>query len=364
MRIRTLSRYILTQYLGNLLLGLLIFTFVLLLDRFFELVDLLVHKGAGLGLTLKLLMTLLPTSLSLTLPMSNLLAALLTFGHLSETNEITAARASGVATWDIIFTPLVAAALSVLFLVPFNTHWAPHAQSGFRKIYVQLLQRNPLVRIEEKTFADIGEYHVYVEKKSWRKPPLRGLTIYKTPAGRPPLRIYARRGEAKVDAERGVWFVLENGHIQEINPTSTRRWFYTTFRVYELFIPFENTAQASTRGIQEMDNGELARAAGVLRAKGLPYPLYTCERQLRIALAVTPLLFVLLGIPLALRVRRGGRSIGFGLSFGVVLIYYVLLMGGVGLAQRGALPVTPLVWFANGVITAVSLWLGWRMLKQ
>ena len=113
-----------------------------------------------------------------------------------------------------------------------------------------------------------------------------------------------------------------------------------------------------------MDNGELARAAGVLRAKGLPYPLYTCERQLRIALAVTPLLFVLLGIPLALRVRRGGRSIGFGLSFGVVLIYYVLLMGGVGLAQRGALPVTPLVWFANGVITAVSLWLGWRMLKQ
>src|SRR3989344_3134579 len=129
MRIRTLWRYILTQYLGNLLLGLLIFTFVLLLDRFFELVDLLVHKGAGLGLTLKLLMTLLPTSLSLTLPMSNLLAALLTFGHLSETNEITAARASGVATWDIIFTPLVAAALSVLFLVPFNTHWAPHAQS-------------------------------------------------------------------------------------------------------------------------------------------------------------------------------------------------------------------------------------------
>jgi len=98
MRIRTLSRYILTQYLGNLLLGLLIFTFVLLLDRFFELVDLLVHKGAGLGLTLKLLMTLLPTSLSLTLPMSNLLAALLTFGHLSETNEITAARASGVAS--------------------------------------------------------------------------------------------------------------------------------------------------------------------------------------------------------------------------------------------------------------------------
>ena len=81
-----------------LFLGLAIFTFVLLLDRLFELVDLLVNKGAGILLTLKLLGLLLPTSLSLTLPMSNLLAALLTFGHLSETNEITAARASGIAT--------------------------------------------------------------------------------------------------------------------------------------------------------------------------------------------------------------------------------------------------------------------------
>ncbi len=115
-----------------MVLGLLIFTFVLLLDRLFELVDLLINKGAGFSLILRLLGLLLPTSLSLTLPMSNLLAALLTFGHLSETNEITAARASGVATWDFAWTPLAAAALSVLFLVPFNTQWDPHANSLFR----------------------------------------------------------------------------------------------------------------------------------------------------------------------------------------------------------------------------------------
>src|SRR5689334_13502611 len=144
-KFRILSRYILSQYLANLGLGLLIFTFVLVLDKLFELVDLLINKGAGLVLTFKMLALLLPTSLTLTLPMSNLLAALLTFGHLSETNEITAARPSGIATWDFIWTPIVVAALSVLFLVPFNTQWAPHAQSQFRRIYVQLLQRNPLV---------------------------------------------------------------------------------------------------------------------------------------------------------------------------------------------------------------------------
>src|SRR5580765_4906367 len=125
MRLRLLSRYILRQYLANLLLGLLVFTFVLLLDKLFELVDLLVNKGAGLVLTGKMLLLLLPTSLSLTLPISNLLAALLTYGQLSETNEITAARASGIATWTLGWAPVATAALSVLFLLPFNSLWAP-----------------------------------------------------------------------------------------------------------------------------------------------------------------------------------------------------------------------------------------------
>src|SRR6185295_17645672 len=117
MRIKVLSRYVLTQYLANLGLGLMIFTFVLILDKLFELADLLINKGAGLVLTLKMLGLLLPTSLSLTLPMSNLLAALLTFGSLSETNEITAARASGIASWDFSWTPLVVALFSTLFLL-------------------------------------------------------------------------------------------------------------------------------------------------------------------------------------------------------------------------------------------------------
>src|SRR5205823_9784228 len=129
-----------------------------------------------------------------------------------------------------------------------------------------------------------------------------------------------------------------------------QRWFYTTFKTYEFFIPFEGQKQSAARAIQEMDNKELAREAAALRAKGLPYPLYTSEMQLRIALAVTPLLFVLLGIPLALRVRRGGRSTGFGLSLGILVLYYVLVMSGISVAQRGSVPAAPAAWFANFII--------------
>src|SRR5437763_279745 len=120
---RILSRYILKEFLSNVILGLLIFTFVLLLDKLFELADLLLNKGVGIGLTLKLLFLLLPSSLSLTLPMSVLLGALLTFGRLSENSEITAVRASGLSAWSYVKMPLVAALGAVFFLVPFNTIW-------------------------------------------------------------------------------------------------------------------------------------------------------------------------------------------------------------------------------------------------
>src|SRR5438105_5676851 len=124
---RILSRYILKEFLGNLLLGLLIFTFVLLLDHLFELADLLLNKGVGIWLTLELLFLLLPSSLTLTLPMSTLLGTLLTFGRLSENNEITAIRASGLPAWNYVKAPLCAALVISLFLIPFNALLAPHA---------------------------------------------------------------------------------------------------------------------------------------------------------------------------------------------------------------------------------------------
>src|SRR5882724_12298920 len=120
---RILSRYILKEFLANLFLGLVIFTFVMLFDHLFELADLLINKGVGFWLTLELLFLLLPSSLSLTLPMSSLLAALLTFGRLSENNEITAVRASGLSAWNYVKTPLFASCFIVLFLIPFNTIW-------------------------------------------------------------------------------------------------------------------------------------------------------------------------------------------------------------------------------------------------
>jgi lipopolysaccharide export system permease protein len=361
---KILSRYILLEFLGNLLLGLMIFTFVLLLNHLFELADLLLNKGVGIGLTLNLLLLLLPSSFTLTIPMSTLLAVLLTFGRLSENNEITAVRASGLATWNYAKTPLVVALLTVFFLIPFNTLWAPRAHTAFRQLYVKVLKRNPLVRIEEKTFVQIGEYHLFVERKDRKTKAMRGITIYKLPSDGAPLRVFAERGTATVDTSKGMTFYLQDGLIEQVDAADPTKWIFTEFKEYQLFIPLVSPQVGSERALEEMDNRELASEVRQLKEKHLPYPILSCQMNLRWALAVSPLLFTLLGIPLAIRVQRGGRSIGFALSLVIMVIYYILVMGGTGAGQRGLWPPWLAVWLGNYALLASASVFYWRFTQK
>lgn len=360
---RVLSRYILKEFLSNAILGLIIFTFVLMLDHLFEIVDLLINKGVGLGLTGQLLFYLLPSSFTLTLPVSILLACLLTYGRLSENNEITAVRASGLAAWSYVKMPIISAIMVTLFLIPFNTKWAPHAHASFRKLYVQVLKKNPLVRIEEKTFVEIGEYRLYVERKEKNSKMMRGVTIYKMPSGSENLRIFAQKGSASYQENRGITLLLNNGRIEQLDAADPTRWINTEFRDYQFFIPLEGSKSISEREIEEMDNKELRAEIKSLQRNGSSHLAQSCHLHLRWALAITPVLFAALGIPLAIRLHRGGRSIGFGLSLLIMVIYYVMIMGGMGIGQRGTWPPWLAVWLANVVLLVASAGIYRRMTR-
>jgi lipopolysaccharide export LptBFGC system permease protein LptF len=116
----------------------------------------------------------------------------------------------------------------------------------------------------------------------------------------------------------------------------------------------------SERALEEMDDHELNAEIQRLKSKNLPFPVLSCQIHLRWALAVTPLLFAALGIPLAIRLHRGGRSIGFGLSLLIVVLYYVMVMGGTGIAQRGLWPPWLAVWLGDIVLFASATGFYWR----
>src|SRR5215475_12682249 len=98
---KIVHRYIFAEILVPFLLGLSIFTFVLLLARLLKLIELVVNRVIPATQVLGIFIYLLPAFLELTVPMAMLLAILVAFGRLSTDTEITAFRASGLSLYQL-----------------------------------------------------------------------------------------------------------------------------------------------------------------------------------------------------------------------------------------------------------------------
>ena len=110
---RILERYVLREHLFPFLLGFSVVIFLLTLDFMFDLVDLAIGKGIGVGVVLELFILSLGYMVALAFPCAVLIACLATFGRLSQDNEISAMRANGVNLLRIIGAPLLTALLAI-----------------------------------------------------------------------------------------------------------------------------------------------------------------------------------------------------------------------------------------------------------
>ena len=125
---RILSLYIIREISSLFLLGIVIFTLVLLMGRLITLTDLVVSHGVPLTDVCRMILYLVPSFLVFTIPMATLLAVLLAFGRFSADNEIVVIKASGISLIQImppvIFCALIAALLSLY--CRFTVAWRQH----------------------------------------------------------------------------------------------------------------------------------------------------------------------------------------------------------------------------------------------
>ncbi|MBM3334500.1 LptF/LptG family permease, partial [Candidatus Sumerlaeota bacterium] len=120
-----LQRYVLGELVSPMLMGLAVFTFVLLATHLFRLMDLLLTRGVPLWLFAEFFWTLLPPMLILTIPMAVLVGILLGVGRLAADNEIMAMRTSGVHLLKVFGPVLLAACILTVALGQASREWAP-----------------------------------------------------------------------------------------------------------------------------------------------------------------------------------------------------------------------------------------------
>lgn len=347
-----LARYLTGQFLPPFFLGLSIFSGVLLLDKLFDLIDLLINKGVPLWTSAKMLGLFFPTILSLSVPMSLLLACLLTFGRLSEDNEILALRASGLSFRQIFWPPLALAAAVSFLLIPFNTHLTPSAMNEFRSLYHRIATTDPLIQIEPRRFLRVQNVRLFATEVSKDRHQLSGVWIQRLFSGYSQ-RIYAEKGTAEV-TNRRLSLRLEAGQIERFPRGNGTEFSHVDFERYTVNVPFQGALNARDRGWREYTTPGLRKEILRREKRRQSASDLEAELHLRYALAFAPLALALVGVPLGLTLERGGRGVGFGASLGVLFVYYLLLVMGLNVAEKGKWPALPALWTANAAALAVG----------
>ncbi|MBI3012505.1 MAG: LptF/LptG family permease [Elusimicrobia bacterium] len=359
-----LHRYVLTELLSPFGVGLFAFTFVLILHYLFLMMDLFLNRGVGLLIVLKMVALVFPMFLPLSLPMAALLAALIAYGRLSEDGELTALRSSGCSLFHYGFPSILFGLFLSLLLVFFNLAVAPRSHQAFKDLYYSVIQRNPISLFAPKVLNHFGEYKVIVDKMDRKKRKLEGIGIYKMNPEGTPTRILAPEGILDSNAEDGITLELRNGSVHQPSAEKGNEYTITKFNRLAIRIPSRQEGMERKVTPREMSWSELKQKIRESEeSRQNPAPWQT-ENHLRIAVAFAPLFFVLLGVGLGIRFKRGSKAVGIGMSLIVILVYYGGLMLAVPISSQGTLPPILLTWFPNAVMLLAGAHLVWKVSRQ
>ena len=162
---RILNLYILREISLPFIMVIFVLTFVLLMGRILQLMDLLVNKGIGFLDISKFIVLLMPSFLMFTIPMSLLVAILIGLGRLSGDNEITEMKASGISLYQLSRPIAVAAVIAFILTSIITLFLVPQSNYATKIHLYNVSKQKASIGIREKVFVDYFKgLLIYAEK--------------------------------------------------------------------------------------------------------------------------------------------------------------------------------------------------------
>lgn len=352
------TRYVLLQFLSHVIISLMLFIFVLLLDRLFLIVNLIINKGLSIFSALSLIMYSLPTLIVISMPMGILSAGIITFGKMASDGEVTVLRTSGNTLSPMVSPVIIITLFLSLFMIPFNYNLAPLSQYKFRKEFFRIALKNPALRLEESTLIEIKPYTLLCLKIDHKKNYLQEVIIYKDSINNEPaFTITAKEGFWHINKQNELILQLANGSIRYQPKDSPSRLSNMFFKNHTIVLQSHKHIKKTRKNITSMTAKELKEQINDLQVKKLPVYKLKTRFYLRGALAGAIPVLLLIGIPLGIQAENKGKTVGIGLSLLVIGIYYFLMVAGIKLAYSRFLPPLAGVWLPNIIVGITGLYI-------
>jgi lipopolysaccharide export system permease protein len=213
-----IARYISRQLVRPFLLGVFVITFLLTMDFLFDYLDLFLNKGVALFTVLRLFFLGLGWMLAMSVPCGVLVGVLMTYGHLSQDNEIIAMRASGISAFQAMKPALAAGVFIAVLLTLFNNYVLPNMNHSFANLMLAINKAKPTAEIQEGTFINnFDGYSLFIGNLDDKSGRMQDVLIYDfSRKARNPRTILAKRGHLEFNDTRGeLTLHLEDGEMHE-----------------------------------------------------------------------------------------------------------------------------------------------------
>ena len=215
---KIIDKYMLKSYLIKLISVFGICLFIFIIQTFWLFIDELAGKGLDIIIIGQFLVYYSPKLIPLVLPLSVLLASLMTFGTLSENYEFAAMKSTGISLQRALLGLSIFHILLGIGTFYFSNHVIPYGELKSYNLRKNLAKLKPTLAIREGIFNEIGQYNIKVEKKYGDNNRfLKNVIIHEyTPDKKNNIVIKADRGEMKNEpTDPNLKLVLYNGNRYE-----------------------------------------------------------------------------------------------------------------------------------------------------
>jgi len=361
---RILTRYILREVVSHALIGAAVFTFVLFTRDLGRILELVVRNSAPLPSVAQIFFFTVPVALTYTIPMGVLVGILIGLSRLSADSEITAMRASGLGVWAFLRVISIFVVVAWLLALGNSVYLAPRSLAALGKLQSNLKSSQASFEVQPRVFYEgFPKIILYVQDVKavsggalWKGVFLADLT---DPAA--PRINLAREGLLVSQGPDTLDLHLIDGSTHESDPKNPNQYQISTFHTTD--IPIKIPASQSGQeheppSLAEMKDADLLHSAGNSDPVILRWHLIEYHR--RLALPSACIVLALVGIPLGLSSKKGGKSSGFVLTILLVFFYYSISLIGVSFARQGRLSPGTGVWLADLVFFIGGVVLLWR----
>jgi len=283
--VKILDKYLLKTFLITFTTVFVILFFIFILQTVWLFIAELAGKDLDIALIIKFLMFSMPRIIPLVLPLSILLASIMTFGNLAENYEFAAMKSAGISLQRAMRSLTAFILLLSIVAFFFANNVIPYAEYKFINFRKNIAQVKPAMAIAEGQFSDVGDYNIKVNKKSGDNGNiLTGITIHKKSSIGDGSKTVIKAKDGKlVSSEKSsiLQLVLNNGNYYEdlvpkkYEDRAKLPFAKSAFKKYTLNIDLSQLNKV------DVDENNIANTNTMLTINELSYTLDSLHKNLK-----------------------------------------------------------------------------------